>query len=234
MTNYTQQISISSYANKMIKPRFNKKQLDIYYSIIYVALKNGTSKVNLKLNDLIYYLKDKRSHRKRIESDLAKFNYIMQFDKFLDDRGRLISKPVIMAEYSTGSEIETLEFSPSFYAMLTDYSKGHINFSLSKLVLQPSKYSKEIYTRLCQYKTTGKWRVYRQDLENYLGVPDRLRDTKTLVPVVLLPAIKNMSYLFKGLNVKVYKKGRRIVSYEFYFKPFKKHRSKANEAEEKT
>jgi plasmid replication initiation protein len=78
------------------------------------------------------------------------------------------------ADYGVGTDKDNLivEFDPELYPFLFDVKSSFTTFILQNALRLKSKYSKRIYEMLCQFKSTGIFRISVQELKERLGLID--------------------------------------------------------------
>ena len=147
---------------------------------------------------------------------------------------------------NTNEEIVTIAVNKDFTFLLNDL-KAFTIFELAEFVDLNSKYSKNLYRLLKQFRTTGKLLV--NDVEDFREKMDcpKTYSNKEFMRVAVKPAIEELSPYFKGLKVEVKKakkRGSPVVGYTFTFEAEKiqekpitdytieQHRKKIAEQEE--
>lgn len=108
---------------------------------------------------------------------------------------------------------------PHLDYFVNDFHKGSFTaLALGDFKRVKTRYSKILYRLLAQFETTGLYRVDLERLRELLDVPEKYT-TKHFHYYILDPAIKELSLKFEDLEVEKKKRGRRVIGYEFTFKP---------------
>ena len=110
------------------------------------------------------------------------------------------------------------------YAFLLNEMKKYTKFDLIEFIQLESKYSKNLYRLLKQYRSTGKYRVEAELFRTQMGCP-KSYPNKEFMRVCVNVAVKELSRgYFDNLTVTPIHgagRGKPIVSYEFTFKKSK-------------
>lgn len=118
----------------------------------------------------------------------------------------------------------TVRVNIDFQFLLNELAKNFTRFELSEFVQLESKYSKNLYRLLKQYRRTGTYRVEADKFRELMDCPKSYQNMYFMRDCVSV-AVKELSNgYFKNLKVipiKAHKRGAPIVAYEFTFKPTK-------------
>ena len=115
----------------------------------------------------------------------------------------------------------TVGVNEKYKFILNNLVKEFTQFELSEFVNLTSKYSKNLYRFLKQYKTTGVF--YVSDIEEFkekMCCCKNASTNKEFMRTILKPSIEELSPYFKGLKVEVKKakkRGSPVVGYTFTF-----------------
>ena len=106
--------------------------------------------------------------------------------------------------------------------LLNEITKNFTRFELAEFVRLDSKYSKNLYRLLKQYRKTGSYKVDAVKFRELMGCPASYTN-KLFMYECVNPAVKELSRgYFDNLTVepiKAAKRGAPIVAYQFTFSP---------------
>lgn len=118
----------------------------------------------------------------------------------------------------------TVRVNIDFQFLLNELTKNFTRFELSEFVQLESKYSKNLYRLLKQYRKTGTYTVEAEKFRELMDCPKSYQNMYFMRDCVNV-AIKELSQgYFAGLKVepiRAHKRGAPIVAYKFTFKPSK-------------
>ena len=180
-----------------------------------------------------------RTALKKFVSDLERMN-----DKLMKITCKLRTKTEIIMfvlfptfRIDLDKQILTVAVNEEFKFILNELIKNFTRFDLDEFVKLDSKYSKNLYRLLKQYKSTGYYEVTLEDFRNKMDVPESYT-TRDVTRKVVSMALKELQNCFENLECTVkyaHKKGRPITGYIFTFKPEKKvHSEKEKSISKKT
>ena len=113
---------------------------------------------------------------------------------------------------------------PDFAFLLNELTKNFTRFELSEFVKLESKYSKNLYRLLKQYRRTGTYKVEADKFRELMDCPKSYANMYFMRDCVGV-AVKELSHgYFKGLKVepiRAKKRGAPIVAYTFTFQKSK-------------
>ena len=118
----------------------------------------------------------------------------------------------------------TVRVNIDFEFLLNEITKNFTRFELSEFVKLESKYSKNLYRLLKQYRKTGTYRVEAEKFRELMDCPKSYTN-KFFMRDCVNVAVKELSRGYfddlKVTPIKAPKRGAPIVAYEFTFKPTK-------------
>jgi len=211
---------------------FNAIELNLLLSICSKIRDEGTHTVVYSFEDLRklsqYTATATKSFVKSLENTydkLIKLNFKIgteiHFTKF-----------VLFTEYTIDSENQevTISVNSKFSYILNELTANFTRFELNEFVSLQSKYAKNLYRLLKQYRSTGKVYFTIDDFKNKLAIPRSYAlcdiDRKVLKPIQteLYPLFQN----FRIEKVKSKKRGTPVTHIHFSFTPQKLRQSKKN------
>lgn len=204
---------IVKYNNRMNEVKFNNFnpiELDLLMAICSKMKEKDLDVIEFsfeKLRAISNY--DPTQSNKKFVKDLEKtYDKLIQLNfKIGDDRNFV--KFVLFTKYkvdSTNSTV-TIGVNPEFKFILNDFTKLYTRFELQEFLNLKSKYAKECYRRLKQFRNTGKWNVKIEEFKRILDIPENYEMTN-INKRVLKPIQEELSPIFTNLQIeKLRKKG---------------------------
>lgn len=125
-----------------------------------------------------------------------------------------------------------VEIHEDFQPWFNSLTKNFTMFELHKIVNLESKYTKELFRFLSQYKKTGYWTTSLDNFKELMCIPKSYK-WYDIERQILKPAIKELvPDIFADLKITPTPEGRKIVGLEFKFMNVLKEK-KQNKNEEK-
>jgi len=189
---------------------FSPTELDLLMTICSKMKEQGLTIIEFSFEQLkrISNYDPKQSNKKFIKDLEKTYDKLIQLNfKIGDDRN--FTKFVLFNEYTVkGDEgTVTIGVNPKFYFVLNELTSNFTRFELKEFIDLKSKYSKECYRRLKQFRRTGLWTVEIDEFRRILGIPESY-EMKDLTKRVLKPIQEELSPIFKNLQIeKIKKKG---------------------------
>lgn len=208
--------------NQITLKGLNARESNVFFAICAIMKDHGLNELTLTFNDLkrisnitVYDESElisiiKETYQKLIrvaayyETDTTFGGFIL-FDKF---EGNIITKQIIIS------------VNPKFAYMINELTQNFTVMQLKEYTELQSKYTKNLYRQLQQFKKTGIYVVEVEYLRHILDIPDSY-DMRKITQKIITPAIKSLSTIFKDLKVEKIREGRFIKQLRFVFKPFK-------------
>lgn len=220
--------------NKLSFKGFTKNDMNLFLAICAAVKEKGNSEITLSFEYLRrisgytataidVFVKDLRKMSKDVlsvnceiitENKIDMFNL---FSRFTIDRNE---------------QILTVKINDEFLWLLnefTDQCKGYTAFELQEFISLESRYSKNLYRLLKQWKSTGEYMCSVEDFREKLDVPNSYAN-KRLVDKVIRPAIQELSerHCFENLNfttIHAPRRGRPVIAYVFTYAPNKQKKT---------
>lgn len=242
---HTMANEIVKYANQLNTMDFNSlstNQQDILFTFFSLFKESENDRIVISFDDLIdlAQLDKSKSNTKYLNELLDKLKDLQSFCYRYEPNERQIIQEVIFPKIILDKEKRELivEISKAFKTMYLACYKEFTRFYLKEFVTLPSTYTKTIYRNLRQFQSTGVWSVSYDEFKKLLGIPSGYRATD-INRQILEPTKKILSedtlfdtnrVIFENLEIYKNKKGRKIESLDFIFKPIDK--SKEQKAKE--
>lgn len=214
---------------------FNAVELDLLLSLCAKIREEGTKTIVYNFDELKHlsqysatatssFVKDLRStYRKLIHLTFC-IGTETEFTEF-----------VLFTKYKVSAENQevTISVNEEFSYILNDLTANFTRFELHEFVSLQSKYAKNLYRLLKQYRSTGKAYFTMDEFRAKLDIPKSYKlcdiDRKALAPIE-----EELSSLFSNFRIEKVKNTRRrghpVTSINFYFTPQKSLQSTKNES----
>ncbi|OJT30967.1 replication initiation protein [Staphylococcus ureilyticus] len=211
--------------------KFTSVEINLFFAMCNKLKEQDTNTLILsfdELKELSNYSPETRNINRFVD-DLQRV-----YDKMLEIRYTIrtqkkIKKFVLFYKYEIDLAEKYLEIatSPDLKYILNEITSDFTKFELQEMTHLKSTYSKNMFRILKQYKHTGYFIMNIEDFRERLDIPSSYRMTN-INQHVLSPIIKELGFIFKGLNITKIKakKGRKIEWLEFSFDPEKRIHSK--------
>ena len=189
---------------------FTPIELDLLMTICSKMKEQGLTIIEFSFEQLkrISNYDPKQSNKKFIKDLEKTYDKLIQLNfKIGDDRN--FTKFVLFNEYTVkGDEgTVTIGVNPKFYFVLNELTSNFTRFELKEFIDLKSKYSKECYRRLKQFRKTGLWTVEIEEFRRILDIPKNYRMSEINKNILKYLEIE-LKPLFKNLQIeKIKKKG---------------------------
>lgn len=219
-------VKFSNQFNNVALRKFDSMHLDVLMAIASRVKEKGTETVTFTFEEMRSLMRLKKNltneqlASKIIETNrrLLALNY-----EFTDDEGGVVQF-ALFTVFRTTATTAKLEVSVNqlFAFLLNDLTSNFTRFELKEFAELSSRYAKECYRRVKQYRQTGVWKVSLEDFRRLLDVPKSYK-LSDLNKKVLQPIEEELGDLIHLKVERVYKKkgsgrGRSsLVGFEFHF-----------------
>lgn len=220
---------IVKYNNEMndIKfSNFNVIELDLLMTICSKMREQGLEIIEFSFEQLKKFSNyDSSKSTKRFIKDLEKtYKKLINLDFRIVTENKIIGF-VLFSEYEIDLNSKSIKIgvNPKFYFVLNELISNFTRFELKEFINLKSKYSKECYRRLKQFRKTGMWTVEMDEFRRILDIPEKYRMSE-INRVILKTVETELFPLFKNLQIKKIKRtgayagrGNRITHIIFTF-----------------
>ena len=198
-------------------------------SFPFVELKKAVGQTRKTDKEFLKHLNQMAAKVKRINGNYKKDDsQFFEFNLFSDFYGTTVE---VTAENEKTAEAYSI-YGPVLentllvsvnprYAFLLNEMESYTKFDLCDFVKLESKYSKNLFRLLRQFRRTGKYKVAAERFRELMGCP-KSYPNKEFMRICVNPAVKELSQgYFDNLTVKpirAAKRGAPIVAYEFTFR----------------
>lgn len=211
----------------------SETQMNIFFTLLERLQYSQDNTIKIELNELyeLAQIPLSTEFRKSILERLKVLqNYTFMYDPSPTKTAQLVILPYL--EIDSEQKIIKAEVMPQFKEryLTSDFGKGKwTRYDLMEFVYLPSTYTKTIYRFLKQWRTQGKWEISYNDFKDILGIPHSYQ-ASDIDKRVIEPSIKVLSEIthtlfdtertpFENLKCEKIKKGRKIETLIFTFKP---------------
>lgn len=192
-------------------------QINIFFAICQLIAKSEDNKIEFSLQDI------RQMSTSRYESN-------EEFYTILENTLRKIGA-VTMGEVGKGEFTIMALITKADVSDSKDYLKLSINYEaipLFKEVLENftlidlhtlnslvSRYSKEVYRRMMQFRIKGKWYISLEDFRRLLDIPKDYTMKKITGDILNRCIMKELPQHFPNLKINKIKKGRSVIALQF-------------------
>lgn len=216
--------------NKLSFKGFTKNDLNLFMSVCSKLKEKGENEVILDFGSLRSISGYAATSVDRFTGDLRKMSKDVMSVNCEIITGNKIDMFNLFSRFTIDTDNQTLtvRVNPEFAWILNEFAdrvKGYTAFELQEFIGLQSKYAKNLYRVLKQWRTTGSF-VFNDigDFRSKLDVPDSYAN-KRLMEKVINPAVKEIQKLdrsFINFNCEpVYsnKRGNPLTGYKFTWNP---------------
>lgn len=219
-------VKYNNYLNELKLKQFTNTELD-FFMVLCAKMKNlNVQKVTFTFDEIKKLANYSITSKERFIKEIMKMNSkLMSIECTLQNKNKTFQF-VLFPIFEIDSENNTLTVSVNeqFKFILNDLVSNFTRFELCEFVNLSSKYSKQLYRFLKQYRTTGVFIV--TDIESFkeqLTCPSSYSN-KELMRTCITPAIEEIKEknLFKNLTCtpqRAKKRGSPVIGYVFEFEP---------------
>ena len=226
-------VKYNNHFNSISLKNFNSIELNLLMAICSQIRDKGIDEITLNFSELKNMVKYKHRGSVRFIKDLEQIYKKLIALSIRIETKEVIDNFVLFTRYRIVKEeqIVTIKINEEFKYLLNNLVKKFTQFELEEFIHLKSNYSKEIYRRLKQFKSTGFWKIKIEDFKALLNVPNnyRMSDIDKYVLKISRNELKNCFDIFEIIKIK---KGRKIEYLEFKFSPEKKYKENVVDIED--
>ena len=215
-------VKYHNYLNSLQFKDFTAADYNFFMYLCSVMKDKGTEEMSFSAAELKECAEYKRN------STIEEFNAVLDSmnEKLLSMKAhletdtelvRFVLFPTFRINKETG--MLTVRVNKDFQFLLNELSKSFTRFELQEFTKLNSKYSKNLYRLLKQYRSTGEYFVKVDELRKLLGCPEK-HTNKQLMQAIIAPAVKELQKDFPTLAcepIRARTKGRPVTGYHFTF-----------------
>lgn len=203
-------VKLSNSFNSVALNNFDAVELDVLMAISSRVRERGTQHVTFSFSELrqLMNLQKNMTTAQFVRKLLSTNRKLLETNSMLvTDDGRIIQF-ALFTTFETSTKDQTLEVSVNerFAFLLNDLTSRFTRFELAEFTGLTSKYAKEFYRRAKQFRSTGVWRIGREDFCRLLDVPKSMRSVNNLNKFVLKPIVDEVGPLIHLEVERVYER----------------------------
>ncbi len=218
-------VKYNNYLNGLSFKKFKAVELDLLMVLCNMLKNNGTNNIILNFAELKRLSGDtKHSNKEYIDSLKSMNRKLMNIICEIEIDGKFVMFALFpVFEIDPEKETLTVCVNERFKFILNEITKNFTRFELNEFVHLDSRYSKNIYRLLKQYRTTGRYETSIQDFREKADCPESY-SSKYVMDKVIKPSLKELEAgnYFQDLKCEpqyASKRGRPVIGYIFTFTP---------------
>lgn len=217
-------VKYHNHFNSISLKNFNSVEINLLMAICSQIRDKGLDEITLNFLELKNMVKYKHRGNIRFIRDLEQIYKKLITLSIRIETKEIIDNFVLFTRYRIIKEKQKviIKVNSEFKYLLNNLVKKFTQFELEEFIHLRSNYSKEIYRRLKQFKSTGFWRVKIDDFKELLNIPEKYR-MSDIDKYVLKISRNELKNYFKDFEITKIKNGRKIEYLEFKFVPEKKY-----------
>ena len=217
-------VKYHNHFNSISLKNFNSVEINLLMAICSQIRDKGLDEITLNFLELKNMVKYKHRGNVRFIKDLEQIYKKLITLSIRIETKEIIDNFVLFTRYRIIKEKQKviIKVNSEFKYLLNNLVKKFTQFELEEFIHLRSNYSKEIYRRLKQFKSTGFWRVKIDDFKELLNIPEKYR-MSDIDKYVLKISRNELKNCFKDFEMTKIKNGRKIEYLEFKFVPEKKY-----------
>lgn len=250
---HTMANEVVKYANELNKMGFaslSPNQQNILFTFFTLFKETENNKLVISLDEIIELaeLDKSKTNTNYLNTLLDKLRDLQSFTFRFEPNPKTIEQVIIFPKIRILKDEKTLEveINSDFKKMYLAVYSNFTRFYLKEFSALPSTYTKTIYRNLRQFQTSGIWSVSYDEFKRLLEIPTKYRATdidrqilnpsmkilgeKTLFDFGERTIFDNLQLVKCDKNGDEVKKGKKIKTLNFHFKPIDK--SKEQKAKE--
>jgi len=202
--------------------KFTSIEMDLFFSICSQMRDKGIMRIRYSFEDLKELSHYSSTSKERFINDLEKtYDKLMQLSYRYEDT-KQIRKFILFTTFVIDKEFEYVEIAVNsdLEYILNEITGQFTKFELEEFTNLNSSYSKTAFRLLKQFRLTGFWKIKIDHFRELLDIPKNYT-ISAIDKRVLTPINKELSLIFKNLNIKKIKakKQNKIEYLEFSFTP---------------
>ncbi len=231
-------VKYDNYMNCLKFSKFNQVDMNFLIALCSRMKDKDTQKISLTFDEL----KELTNYRKS--------NSINQFANDLERMNKKLMKTTCRLETETEvimfvlfptfkinrqEQLLTVSVNEDFKFILNELVKNFTRFDLREFIGLGSKYAKNLYRLLKQFRTTGRYEVSINDFRNRMDCPESYSN-KYVMDLIIKPSLKELDSHFQDLKCEpqyAHKRGRPVTGYIFTFTPESIRKSGAEQCKQK-
>ena len=170
-------VKYHNHFNSISLKNFNSIELNLLMAICSQIRDKGIDEITLNCSEVKNMVKYTHRGNIRFVKDLEQIYKKLIALSIRVETKEVIDNFVLFTRYRIIKETQTvtIKVNEDFKYLLNNLVKKFTQFELEEFIHLKSNYSKEIYRRLKQFKSTGFWKIKIEDFKELLNVPNKYR-----------------------------------------------------------
>ena len=203
--------------NKISFTGFNEKELNLFFSLVFLAKEKGTNELTIPFSQLKMLSEDTDRNRDRFIKTLNNVNkklIALHHQIKVDDTTYTFSLFNVFG-VNEKDNVLTVEVNKIFSYILNDLIGNFTKFELENFVSLKSTYSKNFFKVLKQWENKKEKEFSLDEFKALLGITGKYEKMSALDTYVLGQLRKELPEFFPNLKIEKKKTGRTITSLKF-------------------
>ena len=203
--------------NKISFTGFNEKELNLFFSLVFLAKEKGTNELTIPFSQLKMLSEDTDRNRDRFIRTLNNVNkklIALHHQIKVDDITYTFSLFNVFG-VNEKDNVLTVEVNKIFSYILNDLIGNFTKFELENFVSLKSTYSKNLFKVLKQWENKKKKEFSLDEFKALLGITGKYEKMSALDTYVLGQLRKELPEFFPNLKIEKIKTGRAVTSLKF-------------------
>ncbi len=214
-------VKYDNYMNALNFKRFTTTDYNFLMLICSKMRGKGEEKVSLSFQEIKEKTGYKQHSNEQFISDLKRMNTkLMNITCKLETKSEVLMF-VLFPTFRIDKDNQVLyvRVNEDFEFILNEIVKNFTRFDLQEFISLESKYSKNLFRLLKQFRGTGRYETGLSDFRAKMDIPKSCPNYD-IKPKIIDPAIKELSQCFKNLAVTIkhaHRRGNPVEGYIFAF-----------------
>ena len=213
-------VKFSNQFNNVALKKFDAVHLDVLMAIASRVREKGTATVEFSFEELrgLMRLRKNLTNRQLADKIVQTNARLLALNYMFEDSGKTIQF-ALFTKFVTDPQEATLAVgvNEEFAFLLNDLTSQFTRFELAEFADLKSKYAKEFYRRAKQYRSSGIWKISRDEFCRLLGVSDSTAKSTANLNRVVLKTIAEECGPLLGLKIERQYVKRRLSGFVFTF-----------------
>lgn len=216
-------VKYDNYMNSLSFKKFKSVELDLLMTLCNRLRDKGVNSVTFPFSELKNLSGDTKHSNKEFIDSLKNMNRkLMEITCEVEFDGKIIMFVLFPTfEIDIRKETLTICVNERFKFILNELTKNFTRFDLKDFVSLGSKYSKNLFKILKQFRTTGIYETNINDFRDRMGCPESYSN-KYVMDLIIKPSLNELKNYFQNLECETKyarKRGKPVTGYIFTFAP---------------
>ena len=216
-------VKYHNHMNEISFSKFERKELDLFFSICHKLKEKGTNSIQLDFSELKELSSYTNEDPKRFIQDLkSTYDKMLKLDFTIGNDPLNFTKFNLFSEYTVSNDTKTVTIATNQkFSYILNEINPYTKFELLEFVSLKSSYSKNLFKKLKQYTKTYEtdhktlfWEVSIDEFKRLLDIPKSYRMTD-IDRQIFKPSLEDLKPYFKNLKIQKIKQGKSISRLKF-------------------